>query len=1289
MLIYSVRGFLVILLTISFLSASSQVRNGGSRKLDWKYGQDTKVTSGHKKTLLWFDGAMAFDEGDLPWYYERIGAASGASDVKVQIINAVYEPLQGPELPFAPDISALTDQAQVMAEIVTERKQDFVSLRVLPFRKNPLSGNVEKLTQFDLSFDYSYGNKLNKAWSFASESVLASGDWYRMNVSSTGIYQITYADLQNLGMNVSGLDPRNIRIHGNGGKMLPEDNSVYRPDDLQEIAIYVAGESDGVFNEGDYILFYATGIVDWSYDTVKNRFDHQLNKYSRHASYFITSGSYPGRRIGLQASSALPATYSVNTYDAYLFHEKDSLNLIKSGREWYGEVFDLKTEYTYQYYLPNIIAGEPLRLKTAFLARSFNSTSYFEVYMNGSKVLTRSMPAVPTDYTSVYASVKEDSMQISSVSPVTIRIVYYKGSSSTAVGWLNYFNLNYKAALNYTTGQLAFRNGDSRKKGISEFTLGNASGAEIWNVTDPFNVMKVDASLSGSNRVFKLETDSLLEFIAHNGSGYYQPQFRERVSNQNLHSMSAQDMIIVSHPDFMIQAYRLADHHRNADLMDVAVVTTDWVYNEFSSGIQDPTAIRSFMKMFYDRAGADTSLLPKYLMLFGDGSYDPLDRLSANTNFVVTWQTPNSIAPTASFLTDDYFGFLDDHEAGGYSGNLDIGIGRLVVASVEEAGQAVDKILAYASRDLRLCDEAGCVGSGTGKANLADWRNVLCFVADDSDKSGENFLAESEAIARKIDTVYPVYNIDKIYMDAYVQESTPGGQKYPDVMDAIKKRVEKGSLIMNYIGHGGEVGWAHESILTVSDINGFTNACNLPFFVTATCEFSRFDDPGRTSAGEYVFLNPDGGGIGLFTTTRLAFSGSNSELNMRFYNYVLASSGNRYPAMGDVVRSAKNNYGCSSVIANFSLLGDPALKLAYPQHQVVTTAINHQALAGLADTVKALEKVTVSGEIRDVNGTKLTDFNGLLFPMILDKKSLVTSRGNDEGYPQNFYLQKNIVYKGKASVTAGEFSFTFMVPKDIAYHYGKGKFSFYARTEHSDAAGYYNNFTMGGTENNSATDMAGPEIELYMNNERFVSGGITDPDPVLFAKVSDSSGMNTVGSGIGHDIAAVLDGNTDRTYVLNDYYESDLNTYQSGAIRYPFYELDEGSHTLKLKVWDTYNNSSERSIDFVVAESAELALDHVLNYPNPFTTYTEFWFEHNRPCCGLDVQVQIFTISGKLVKTISTWVQTNGYRAEPIPWDGLDDYGDPIGKGVYLYKLRVRDQDGSYSEQIEKLVILR
>lgn len=1286
--------FFIIFVYLFTTSSYAQNQRSGQRSkflISWRPPQLFHSTDGKSSLGLSFENAIYQDNNKLPYYINHENSG-GKKAISAEIVNPEFLPVTAEDLKCIAGVEFMIKQdIEIVTKVVYENKMPVNQFQFIPLRKNPETGLFEKLSGFDLKWKYDESGKnsiRNKSLTYASNSVLASGNWFKFNIVNTGVYKITYNDLLGIGLNPDNIDPRNIRIYGNGGAMLPEKNSLLINDDIKENAIFIFGESDGVFNSGDYILFYAKGPAYWIADTATGIYSHKQNKYITSTTYFITADLGVGKRIQNLNTSVLPANYTVTEFDDYAFYELDSVNLIKSGREFYGELFDSKTSYTFDFSFPNIVSGSSVRLKTAVLARSVGYSSNFRIYANSVQVANVSINPSSPVYTSTYANYVANITQINPSSNISIKIEYNKASNPAAQGWLDYVELNAKRNLLFTSKQLSFRNMASIGQGITEFIMGNSgNNLVVWDVTDFSTPRNIIYSMNGSDLKFKINTDSLREFLAFDNNYFYQVSPAGRVNNQNLHGLPQTDMIIISYPEFVPEASRVADYHRNNDNLSVIITTPQEIFNEFSSGNQDITAFKYFIKMFYDRAGGNLSLQPKYVLLFGDASYDCLNRIPENTNLVQIYQTENSLDPTISFATDDYIAFLDDNEEGAYGNMLDVAVGRFSVKTYEEAKAVTDKMLNYKANYDLAANSLICNNTSGVISNFGNWRNVVCLVADDND-DGENFLGESEAIAKLIDTSYSSINVEKIYLDAYPQLSTPGGQRSPQTTDAINNIVSKGALIVNYIGHGGEIGWAHEAILGVSDINNWSNTFNTPLFITATCEFSRCDDPGRTSAGEYVLINPNGGAVALFTTSRLAFSGSNASLNFAFFKNVFEKEGGEYQCLGDIIKKAKNTFGCPSVISNFLLLGNPAMKLAYPEFNILTTHLNNQPLAGISDTIKALTKITIKGYIADFSNVKQTDFNGIITPIVFDKTAIFSTLGSD-GPPKQFKSQKNIIYKGKASVINGDFAYTFVVPKDISYNYGKGKLSYYATNGNTDANGFYRDIIIGGTNNSNITDNIGPDLKIYMNDLRFVSGGVTSKNPLLLAVLSDSAGLNTVGNGIGHDIVAIVDGLTEKTYVLNDYYESDLNTYQKGMVRYPFKDIENGSHKLLLKAWDVYNNSSETEIEFVVAESAELALTHVLNYPNPFTTYTEFWFEHNQPCCGLDVQIQIFTITGKIVKTINTKVETSGFRADPIPWDGTDDFGDKIGKGVYLYRLKVKSNTGLYADKIEKLVILK
>jgi len=1278
----------------STVAAKERKFPNGLETVNWVEPVKEVQFDGSTRTFLFFEGASFLDDSGLPHFTKNLKTGND-TELKAEVEDARFETLTMAELDALGSV-IIPSRLEVHASPYMEMKQNFVRLSFVPLRLNPVTGQKEKMVAFKLKTAERALSKpkATPASSFAQSSVLASGNWYKVGVSQDGIHKLTYADLDALGLDVDGIDPRRINIYGNGGGMLPQKNSDFRHDDLVQNAIEVVGESDGRFDPNDYILFYAKGPHEWIQDSADcGYFKHIYNIYSERSYYFITVDRGLGKRIPSVSPPSASATHTVSSFIDHQFHEVDNLNLGKSGRDWLGEEFDIQTSYGFDFGMSNVVTSEPGYLKVRFLAKS-TSQSTFSVKLNGTTVVNAETVAASTGNYPPFAQQKTVCLNPSFASGNNnVTVSYNKGGNPNAVGWLDYVELIVKRNLSFAGSQMAFRNLDCVGQGnITSFQLAGANGSvRVWDVTDPTDVQQVQLALQGSTASFKAATDELKQFMAFNGGSFLTAELVGQVSNQNLHGLSQANMIIVCHPNFLNEAERLANFHSTSEVnpLSVHIVTPEQIYNEFSSGAQDISAIRDLMRMFYER-GVTWQELPRYLLLFGDASYDYKDRLSDNTNFVPTFQSVESLISTSSHASDDYFGLLDPTEgewAPNASDALDIGIGRFVVRTIEDAQAVVDKIYHYEELDITpLTIDPSC-STSLGATLSPDWRNRMVFIGDDED--GNMHINQADQLATLVDTMYPQYNLTKVYFDSYVQESTPGGQRYPEVNTSINTEVQRGALIVNYTGHGGELGWGHERVLGVSDILAWTNFSNLPVFVTATCEFTRYDDPSRISAGEWVHLSPTGGGIALFTTSRLVYSAPNFTLNRNFYLNLLNEQPWGPPTMGDVIRMTKTASGGSVNNRNFLLVGDPAQRLSFPLHDVLTSTINGNDINIEVDTINALQLVTVSGRMRNRNGQLMTDFNGVVYPTVFDKASDVSTLANDAGSSvRQFEVQKNLIYKGKASVTNGNFQFSFVVPRDISYNYGFGRISYYAEGNNTNANGYFEDFVIGGSNDNAPEDESGPLVRLYMNNDNFAFGGTTDENPSIYALVSDSNGINTVGNGIGHDITAVLDDNTNSTINLNDFYQADLDSYRSGKVVYPFSQLSEGTHNLRLKVWDVYNNSSEAYTEFVVAESATLALEHVLNYPNPFTTRTSFMFEHNQPCNSLDVQILIFTVSGKLVKSINETVLSQGFRNDPIEWDGLDEYGQKIGRGVYLYKLKVSTPDGQKAEQTERLVIL-
>ncbi len=1221
-----------------------------------------------------FQGEVQNDpENEFPIYSELLDWNAEYPFGGMSIIYPVYEVFSG-EIPDQPISDKLCDSLSYNYSLDYMQKKPFIGLNLTPFRKNAETGKLERLKTFVIRMEASASGvkeaTKNKKSAIAENSVLSSGSWYKIKVPSAGIYKLTYDQISTMSVG----NPANVRVFGAGGFVLPENFTLGEKDDLSPVQIYMHKGTDGIFNSGDYILFYSQGTVKWDYDLNRSMFRHTLNPYSDFAYYFITSGSAPDLPR-VENTPPGPANRNSESYDYYAFHEKESENVLLSGKQWFGEEFSLAQQQSFNFSIPGLIITEPLNVITQVMAKAIDS-SFFQLSYNNSLITSFSIqPANLSDYTSTFGFISEKKSVINNpgTESITLKLKYLKPDGS-ARGWLDYLIINGRANLRMQSDYLAFRDWKVNSPGnITEFSLSSAnSNTIVWDVTNQNDIKKINVSLAGTALSFKVATDTLREFVAFNENGSFPSPIIQgndlgTLANQDLHGDGFPDMVIITYKDFQEQAERLASYRREKGGLEVIVVTPDKIYNEFSSGTPDIGAIRNFMKMLYVHAGSDSSLLPRYLLLFGDGTYDNKGITDGATNYILTYQSDNSLSPTASYVSDDYFGLLDPGE-NMISGLLDVGIGRLPVGTKEEAELMVNKILDY---EL--------------PSRMGDWRNTLCFIGDDED--GNIHMSDADGMATNIESKYPGFNINKIYLDAYKQVSTPSGQRYPDVNMAINDQVERGSLILNYTGHGGIKGWAHELILGLNEIESWKNYNRLPLFMTATCEFSRYDDHIIPSAGEKVLLNPNGGSIALLTTTRLVYSQPNRVLNEKFYEIVFEKDkdGKNY-RLGDIMQYTKNKASSGINKRNFTLLGDPSLRLSYPEFFVSADSLNGKSILENPDTLQALKEISVSGHISDHNGNILTDFNGYVFPTIYDKVVLQQTLANDGGSKKTFSIRNNILYKGKSTVQNGKFTFSFIVPKDINYAYGTGRLSFYAEDSIVDATGANNDIIIGGTFPEAEKDLDGPELKVYMNSSTFRSGGITDENPMLYVEVSDEHGVNTTGNGIGHNITAMLDDNSQNVFLLNEYYQSYLNSYQGGLIRYPFSNMEPGHHTVSVKVWDIYNNSNSGSTDFVVLKSEDLVLDELLNFPNPFRDYTYFSFGHNSPGVEMDITVDIFDMEGKLVSTIKAKEANSGYRSQNIYWDGT---GAENGQSLYIFRIRVKTSDGKSAEKSGKLIITK
>ncbi len=1218
-----------------------------------------------------------------PEYYFSQKFVAGDADYKIS--NEIYSPILNSNEALQSD-SLIKNTLVVDGGIDFEKKESFFYLKLVPIRKTN-SGGFEKLESFDLEI-ISKPNSNRKAGirTYASNSVLSTGKWVKIGLTENGIYQLSYDFLKSLGIDVDNINSANFRVYGNAGGMLPEPNIDFIYDDLAENAIMMVDGGDGKINQGDKILFYGRGPDQWKINTQNNQFKRTKNPYSDTSYYFITTDLGVGKRIQGRNSSTLTPNFTLTTFNDFQIHEVDKITAIskdvKSGRHWFGEDFEFQNEYSFDFNFPNLITSTPLYIESDLVGRSDLISLTTQIKLNNA--LIGNVNTFGTNfsiYDSPFGSMgKFQKSSLSSIDNNKITIAHNKVKSDFNV-WIDFVSVNAERRLKMTNNQMMFRNKIAFVAGnIVNYIVEGPDKLEFWDVSDPVNVKKQLMSDDIINYDFTFITGSTHEFIAFNNKQYLSPINFGSVANQNLHNIGTTTMVIVAPTEFLPEAERLAQHRRNLNGFTVQIINQQQLFNEFSSGSRDAGALRNFMKMLYDRAGTDLSKLPRFLLLFGDGSFDNKNRIaSPDANRVMTYQSYESLSRTNSYVSDDYFGFMDDNEGEmkedrSSIGRLDIGIGRFCINSLEQARDQVDKIFEYESKEA------------TG-----DWRNLIALAADNGD--GNEHLKGAEVREDIIFEKNKIFNTDKFYMDAFAKQVTPGGDRYPTMTEAINQKINKGVLILNYIGHGGEVGWTAERVIGIADVNSWSANKKFPIIFTATCSFTRWDDPDRVSAGELAFLNRNGA-ISMFTTTRIVFISENNTLNNNFYFSLFDPKfATRKPTMGELVAMSKNKSSITINDRNFTLLGDPSLEVPIPLNKIIASSINNKPISPTSDTLKALGKYTIKGIITDINGNKLNNYNGLIYPTIYDQVSKITTLNQEAASPKiTFDLRKNVLYKGTASVINGDYSFTFIVPKDVSFKPGNGKLSFYAAENTNDAGGYYDSISIGGISalKDIVKDELGPDVKVFLDDKKFVSGGMVNNNPVLLVSLADSSGINTVGNSIGHDLTATIskDGGKERIINLNEFYAAKLDSYQQGEIKYPLTNLEAGNYTLKVKAWDVFNNSNETSTNFFVSDGTKLSLNRIYNYPNPFTTSTIFQFEHNKTGDQLDIMIKIFTVSGKLINTLSKKIVATGNRVDDIKWDGKDQFGDKLARGVYIYQLKVRSSDGSSADKYEKLVIL-
>jgi hypothetical protein len=1112
---------------------------------------------------------------------------------------------------------------------------------------------------------FPYTTGATEAESYAQRSVLATGKWVKIQVETTGMYKITDDDLKKMGF----ADPKKVSVHGYGGWLLDEDFRKPYVDDLPAVAIY---------RGSNYLLFFGKGTVKWEYSEQENTFIHTNNPYATAGYYFLTDGTAPEEMEEL-AATAGGASLTINSFDEYRVFEEDLASVNNSGRELFGESFATGGSHTIAspvFRIPGV-TDEDGKLSMRFIARPKSTAGIAALYINGNPLLEIRLPAVNSGSESSYIKATAGTATgiwkgSKSENPV-ISLSYNKAGDENV--HLDYIRLHVKRELRQYGACTFFRSISSRNN-VSRFVIRDADESTVvFDVTDGINPKRMATLLNGTELSFSIPAGNLREFAAvqiNREQGAW--KIAGEAGNQDLHALPQTDMIIIAQDALRSQAERLAERHRK-DNLSVEVVNPQQIYNEFSSGTPDATAYRRFMKMFYDRSASEAAR-PKYLLLFGDGAYDNRTITAGwknvvTSNMLLTYQSENSLNQY-SYVTDDYFGALGDTPFD--TGPIQLGIGRFPVRTIEEATVAVDKVLSYMDN-----------------ASTGAWKNRICFVADDgsaADSYSNEHMEYADSLSERLRRRHPGFLVGKIFFDAYKKNSST----YPDVRQNIQKQLKDGLLVINYTGHGSTEQWSDEKVLSATaDIAHFSYPC-LPLWITATCDFTRFDHTS-TSAGERVFLQKSGG-IAMFTTTRVVYSTNNFQLN----NYLLEelfylNKEGRHQTLGEVIRNTKSKLYDTNKF-NFILIGDPAMKLSYPEYRMQATTINGKPLhADEPVTFKALEKITVEGNILLPDGSELaSDFSGSLFVSVLDSKQTIRTLDNNQtGNLFEFTDYPNTLYKGNAKVNDGVFSFSFTVPRTISYSNDYGVMNLYAVTDDSakEAQGYFGNFLVGGSAEDPEEDTEGPEVrQIYLNDSTFTDGGQVNVTPFFVARLWDQTGVSISGGSIGHDIMLSIDNKPAWSYNLNAYYQLLPDADGSGQVSFSLPALPPGMHTAEFKVWDVADNSTLYTFSFEVVEGLKPEVARIVASPVPAREGIRFYIYHNRPESVLQVDVMVYDMTGRLQWTTQKTGSSGVDAPYTVEWNLTSNSGSRLRPGVYIYCAAIRTDHSREATRSGKLVIL-
>ena len=1151
--------------------------------------------------------------------------------------------------------------------------------------------------------------------SFLDQSKFSSGSWYKLCVMPTdddinlsgAIYKIDYEFLRDeIKISPSSIDPRNIKIYGGKlGSALPQDFTSETVDDVEELAIYIEGEEDGSFDEDDYILFYASFASKWEYDLVDQSFTYELNPYTDSSFYYLTIDNTSEHNSLEEITNESSTATIVSVFDDHYHYEKETRFTISDGMCTGRNLLDIqiRSSATGSTTFPQVSnpTVDDAQLKYSLCQFQGDVVTPFTVLINSNQVGANNIPLADRRYYSVYES-KEGELTFSTslFNESSSNTVAFQNNGTNSNVYLDWYQLFVQRGLTIVDDYLPFRATDAIGQSSTFQLAGLGVNYFIWDITDPINAKNQAFSLVDQNFSVTSSSDDLREYIAFDKTQITrEPIFISSIANQNLHALQPTDLVIITHPTFKTGAEELASYRSSAYGITTQVVDVQELYNEFSAGRQDPTAIRNFLKMLYDK---DPTVL-KYVLLFGDGSYDYRHAVKSNTfsSYIPAYQSRTWNNNVFTYQSDDYYSLLEEGEGEWLDSDrdydLDLAVGRIPLRTTADMDTIIQKLKNYDDQSL----------------SKGDWNVRSLIMADDGDH--EIFVSGAEGTPSiSMDTSSLNFITQKLYLDNFIQQatSTGNGIEVVGMTDAIHQAVEDGALFFSFLGHGSTSKLTSEEVTSPQDINeNWNNEYKLPVIIIGSCSFGKFDHPSFTFTGSDAALFSKGGGIAIFSPTRFVFASANERMLDNLYESITENlAKDRYTTLGDIYKQAKNQtyveQGYTYANRGFSFLGDPSMRLRVPKKVISIDSINGVSFdAEVNDTLRSFDLFTVKGKITD-KGQLSSAFNGVVDVVVYDQPSTyqtIGHQGSGEEYNNvtDYKKRENAYFKGSYTVVDGEFSFDIVMPKYVfELDEGEvGKISLYAYNEDSSAtaSGAYTNIQYQFQTQSQCEfcDNQGPDITITIDNQNFNSGDVVSDVAPVFISLSDESGINTSPQSISRGITAEVRNLSDTTrvlitYDLRSYYQNDLNSDSTGKITGTYInqglnKLTPGIYSLTVRAWDLWDNVGSQTVYFIIEDDVEVSA-----LPNPFNPLDDnFQIEviHEYLDVAHTVFVEILDQSGIIVATLEESFAGESGERDAIEWLGTNDFGAKVSPGVYSYRVKIITTEGQSLQASKRLVV--